>query len=416
MRNTGYIILGLALSSTFVAAVAQEATPRESTIYTFSGSEFPEGASAYGGLVIGPGGVLYGTTEQGGVTTSQCPVSPPTGGCGTVYQLTPPSGSSKRWTETTLYAFGSEINDGYYPYASLTMGPDGVLYGTTQFGGLHGCGTVFQLLPPVSPGVVWTESALYNFGGGVDGCSPTSALALDSNGVLYGTTLGGGGNGQPGIVFSLTPPTWDELILHTFTGQNGDGSYPYAGVVIGAGGVLYGTTDQGGSLNYGTVYALTPPSPQQGLWTETIVHSFTGYSGDGAGIFDVPTLGTGGLLYVTASGGGANGLGTVIQLTPPSAPGGNWKEKTIYSFTGGTGGNDHSPSSGVTLGPNGVLYGATSEGEVFELKPPLHPQGNWREVFTVLVPGGNYSPLALDSNGTLYGTGTDPSSAFKVVP
>ena len=80
-----------------------------------------------------------------------------------------------------------------------------------------------------------------------------------SDGVLFSTTSGGGTRGDYGTIFALQPPAspggpWTEIVLHRFTGS--DGASPYAGVVIG-GGVLYGTTNFGGSTNDGTVFSLT---------------------------------------------------------------------------------------------------------------------------------------------------------------
>jgi hypothetical protein len=132
------------------------------------------------------------------------------------------------------------------------VGPGGVLYGTTSTGGSGncegvldnlGCGAVFELTPPAAPGAAWTEIVIYNFtAANGDGAFPVTGVVLGKNGVLYGTTGSGGAiSGSPcsffgiiagcGILYELTPPAspggpWTETILHSFTGQNGDGGIP----------------------------------------------------------------------------------------------------------------------------------------------------------------------------------------------
>lgn len=162
-----------------------------------------------------------------------------------------------------LYSFrGSSSGpsvDGANPVSKLVVGANGVLFGTTQDGGAAGAGTIFSLTPPASPGGKWTEVVIYNFqtdfSGKGDGTYPSAAVVIGSGGVLYGTTIYGGNNSfcsgvGCGTVFSLTPPAspsgqWTETVLHVFSGS--DGAYPYGDVVIGNGGVLYGTTEFGGA-------------------------------------------------------------------------------------------------------------------------------------------------------------------------
>ena len=103
--------------------------------------------------------------------------------------------------EQVLYSFGGG-SDGAYPHASLIFGSKGELYGTTEFGGASGLGTVFQLSPPTSSGGNWTETVLHNFGSGSDGAEPFAALILGSKGELYGTTEEGGASGK-GTVFKI---------------------------------------------------------------------------------------------------------------------------------------------------------------------------------------------------------------------
>jgi uncharacterized repeat protein (TIGR03803 family) len=132
-------------------------------------------------------------------------------GCGVVFELTPPSASGGAWTETVIYSFTGVNGDGAYPAASVLLDKSGILYGTTTSGGqvtpacTSGCGTVFQLTPPTIPGGIWTETVLHGFTGqNGDGSIPMAGLTETSSGVLYGTASAGGTAGK-GTVFSVTP-------------------------------------------------------------------------------------------------------------------------------------------------------------------------------------------------------------------
>jgi uncharacterized repeat protein (TIGR03803 family) len=253
------VALGFRIGS--VIALVPPAAPggnwTEHEIYPFG---FTQGEWPFTG-VISDGGSLFGTTFYGGDEYCQC---------GTVYELTS-STPGTAWTETTIHTFTYTGADGGGSQAALTVGSGGVLYGTTQFGGSgsceygsgSGCGTVFQLTPPVTPGGAWTESVIYSFtGANGDGTDPSASVVVGNNGVLYGTTQGGGSTGF-GTVFKLVPPTaldgpWTETILHSFSDQNGDGATPLAGLALSSTGVLYGTTSAGGTAGKGTVFAIAP--------------------------------------------------------------------------------------------------------------------------------------------------------------
>ncbi len=320
------------------------------------------------------------------------------------------------------------------PYAGVTIGEGGVLYGTTSIGGSAGFGTVFSLSPPTTPGGEWRETVLHNFAGfPTDGQNP-GGLVISPHGVLYGATYSGGSSNL-GTVFALTPPvdpntSWIETVLHNFTGAPADGSDPYGALAIGADGTLYGTALSGGSsLLYGAVFSLTPPSSPYGEWKEAILHSFS--SSDGFAPSSSLAIGEGGVLYGTTQNGGhapckgvGLGCGVVFSLTPPASPGAPWTEAVLHEFTGMPDGAV--PGAGVAIGRGGVLYGTTENGgsvpcggnlgcgTVFAVTPPTSPGGTWTE--TVLYSFG-YSGKALgvDAQGTLaigrgevlYGTTTD---------
>jgi uncharacterized repeat protein (TIGR03803 family) len=216
-----------------------------------------------------------------------------------------------------------------------------------------------------------------------------------------------------GTVFKLAPPAksggaWTETVLYSFKGGT-DGSNPASGVIFD-GTSLVGTTALGGSSSFGTVYELTPPKTAKGVWTESILYNFKGLS-DGGKPYGGLVLKTKSL-YGTTLDGGPSSQGEVFELTPPVTAGGAWTESVIYGFTGGNDGGK--PYSSVIFGKTGVLYGTTGlggkggYGTVFQLTPPKTGTV-WAESVLYSFGGGpdgsypRYGVIA-DTTGNLYGT------------
>jgi uncharacterized repeat protein (TIGR03803 family) len=387
---------------------AQTSSATFFTLHAFAG--YPtDGFYLRSGVAIGPDGVLYGTTVEGGKLRSG----------GTAFSLTPPASPEGAWTES-IYSFRGGKR-GANPYGGLAIDGAGVLYGTTANGGISNGGTVFSLIPPSSPGGSWAETVIYTFKGGGDGGAPEAAVAIGSSGVLYGTTVGGGDSGN-GTVFSLAPPSpparaWTESILYSFTGGS-DGGTPASSLLIGSGGVLYGATSWGGTgtcvsdgIGCGTVFSLSPPASLGGSWTEKVLYSFGG--SDGFSPSGPVTIGSGGVLYGTTTEGGPSGTGTVFSLTPPAHLGGAWAEAVLCGFGDSTEGTF--PVGGVVIGSGGVLFGTTKEGggsnqgTVFSLTPPASPGSPWTETVLYNFTGGSdggepLAGVAIDNSGVLYGT------------
>jgi uncharacterized repeat protein (TIGR03803 family) len=297
-----------------------------------------DGAYPVGSLIRYQGN-LYGTTVEGGTDNIY----------GTVFEL---KHTTKGWTETILHSFGAS-GDGSQPYCALTVDSAGNLYGTTNVGGAYSKGTVFELTAS------GTESVLWSFGNGMDGANPIAGVIRDAAGNLYGTTEYGGAFGY-GTVFKLTP-SGTETILHSFDLNAADGAYPLARLVLYRGN-LYGTTVNGGAYVEGTVFEVTPSgtetilhsfanndidgiNPYAGLvlykgnfygttvagggtgsvagivfemtpsGTETILHVFAG-SPDGAFPWGGVVFDKSGNLYGATLSGGANSFGAVFKLTP----------------------------------------------------------------------------------------------------
>jgi len=302
-------------------------TGTETLLYSFGSGT--DGANPYAGL-INVKGTLYGTTYGGG-----------SDGNGTVFSFNLNSGG-----QTLLYSFVSGM-DGENPYADL-VNFKGTVYGTTEYGGAYGKGTIFSVNLQTG-----AETVLHSFGSGTDGWAPYAGL-INVKGNLYGTTGVGGGSGCDGggcgTVFSFNPKTGHEKVLHSF-GKGTDGSYVLAGL-IDVDGTLYGTTAAGGVYGegYGTVFSFDLKTK-----TEKVLHSF-GSGSDGqspfAGLIDV-----GGKLYGTTWDGGAYGYGTVFSLNPETKA-----EKVLHSFGSGTDGK--SPCADL-IDVKGTLYSTTGAGGTY---------------------------------------------------
>ena len=152
---------------------------------------------------------------------------------------------------------------------------------------------------------------------------------------------------------------------------------------------FYGVTHVGGANGRGTVFQLTPPG-SGGDWSETILYSFTG-SGDAAFPSSDLVMDEAGNLYGTALVGGVNDLGAVYQLSPPANEGEDWTETVIFSFSGPDG---TLPFGRLQFDQNGPLYGTTDGGgalqggTVFQLMPPAQAGTSWTENVLFNFSGG----------------------------
>jgi uncharacterized repeat protein (TIGR03803 family) len=327
-------------------------------------------------------------------------------------------------TYTVLHNFTSG-EDGSLPRSTLTMDRAGNLYGTAG-------NTVFRM---IHRGEGWLFNPLYNSPGGAYGNDYNSAVTIGPDGNLYGTTSAGGYSGGLcvefgcGIVYRLRPPAasspavfppWSETVLHAFLGEPADGNSPmYGALAFDPAGNLYGTTQSGGSANWGTVFELTPTN---GAWRETTLLNFSYQEGSNG---QAPQSGViidqAGNLYGTTVEGG-EGVGVVYELSP--TPNG-WVETVLHSFAAGNDGD--SPYGGVIMDQAGNLYGATYTGGtghggvVYELSP-----GNAGWTYQILynlsgppIGGGPFATLTLDAAGNLYGTtnsdgANDAGMVFKL--
>lgn len=276
----------------------------KTTLWSFGQYQNNDGRGpGYGDLIFDSAGNVYGTTEEGGAT--QPPCGP---GCGTVYML---SRSQASWSETLIYEFAN--GPGFHPFAGVSFGADGNLYGTAPYGGSGESGLAYEL---ASSGGSWWPTILHNFSFTADGATPSAGLVSDSAGNLYGAT-GTGGAERGGTVFELSPTAsgWSLQVLYSFAFP----AHPWANLTMDAAGNLYGTTLSGGSFAHGNVFKLTRAGNS---WTYTSLYDFTGGS-DGGSPYGAVALDAAGNLYGTAESGGSNtgdcfatfGCGVVWQIT-----------------------------------------------------------------------------------------------------
>jgi uncharacterized repeat protein (TIGR03803 family) len=361
----------------------------------------------YSQVVLDQSGNIYGAGAGGGAY-----------GQGAVFELSPDG--SGAWIENILYNFGeSGKADGSYPYGPVTLGIDGIIYGTTTEGGAFGYGSLYSL---TLGSAGWKEAILHNFGHTDPIAGPSSNLTQDATGNLYGeagrfqlskgkdgwvfrlicfqksgngdvcsgndydgTTLGpkahlfsaglGGTHGVGNVYEAVpTPGGWDAMTLFNFGSSQYDGQVPAHGpLVADRFGNIYGATFAGGlnncgNGNCGTIYKLA--RQPDGQWKETILFNFgsgsTGFNPIGGVILDK----AGNLYGTTGYGGGACGCGVAYRLSPNQN--GTWTYAVLHAFDGFDGAL---PYSSLTMDSKGNLYGTTvgsgpyGGGVVFEITP-----------------------------------------------
>jgi uncharacterized repeat protein (TIGR03803 family) len=292
------------------------------TLHSFNGGD---GRSPEATLVQGSDGNFYGTTALGGAHFK-----------GTVFKID--------WTGslTTLHSFSGSPGDGAVPVAGLVQGTNGNFYGTTAFGGAFFQGTVFRM---TSSGAI---TVLHSFNSFLsEGAVPIAGLVQGSDGNFYGTTALGGAHFK-GTVFKIDA-TGSLTTLHSFSGSPSDGATPVAALVQGSDGNFYGTTASGGAHFQGTVFRISPAGAL------TVLHSFSGYPGEGAVPFARLVQGSDGNFYGTTALGGAHFKGTVFNIDATGSL------TTLHSFSGSPG-EGANPVAGLVQGSDGNFYGTTALG------------------------------------------------------
>ncbi|HVU07911.1 MAG TPA: choice-of-anchor tandem repeat GloVer-containing protein [Verrucomicrobiae bacterium] len=319
-----------------------------SNLFSFTGTngKYP-GANPAAGLVSDTKGNFYGTTQSGGAN-----------GLGTIFQF------NTNGTFVSLVSFTGTNGafPGANPAGGLTLGTNGQLYGTTQFGGTNdlenfGDGTVFAL------NTNGTFTSLISFSGTngtFPGANPTSGLILGTNNLFYGTTYSGGTNDAAnygdGTIFQMNSAGGFNTL---FSFNTTNGANPRAGLTLGTDNNFYGTTYSGGQLMFGTIFKITTAGKF------TLLFSFN--NTNGANPYGDLSQSLDGNLYGTTQLGGTNHYGTIFLA------GLNGSLTSLFAFSGTNG--DY-PAAGLTQGVDGNLYGTTAsgttspQGTIFRFTPP----------------------------------------------
>ena len=323
-----------------------------SSLYSFLGGS--EGNSP-NGVIVGPGGALYGAA-QGGVQTCG---KDGTSYCGLIYEARPgPTAGANAlcgWNVTNIYQFTS--NTDAWNGTVSTFDSAGNLYGFSPIGGAGGEGAVFELLPS---GGGWTEKILYSFPQDNSAGTVPNSLLLGQDGNLYGTAEYGG-NGY-GVVFQLVQSGsgWTENILHAFTDTT-DGTQP-AGLVQSPSGEIYGFSICDGYAGsyctiywdyYGLVFSL---QPSDSGWTFNVIYNNSGDCNEWRNLINGLAFDAAGNLYLAEGGDDAqcdwrgcyfNHCGLIKGLGSPPLVSGNanifWNltsdpKGNLYGTTGSCGG------------------------------------------------------------------------------
>jgi uncharacterized repeat protein (TIGR03803 family) len=256
---------------------------------------------------------------------------------------------------TLLHDFGGGEPNGALPYTGVTEGPDGYLYGTSHVGGTRNKGTIYRIAKDGTD-----YSVIHNFNDN-DGENPQGALVVGADGLLYGTTLVGGAQDR-GAIYRISTSGAFELLysfprLGALNGQllatNATGANPKAGLMLSAlDGNFYGTALQGGAEGNGTLFRMTPAGDV------SVVHAFTGPSLGGSQPFARVTQDAAGNLYGTTSSGGYLRGGSVWRIAPDGA------FTMLHGFSG-EGALGAAPLSNVLLAHDTIYFAGYADSDIW---------------------------------------------------
>ncbi len=379
------------------------------------------GTQPFGALCFGPNDHLYGTTTNGGANWD-----------GTIFEY------DIALNQLTKRADFNEPVTGGVTFSGMVLADDNMFYGAAFLGGANGVGTIYQFDPSTN-----TLTKKQDFTGTDHGSLPLRTPVL-YDGKLYGAAIAGGANSM-GVIYEYDPSFDTFTNIYDFAGGT-DGAGPNSTMTV-VGSLLYGTTTGGGVNGNGTIYEFDPS-----LGTVSFVASFTEAT-TGTGDVNIMTLATDGYLYGTTEHGGANDMGTLFQFDPagPSlttmftfdgtsgstpksgltlASNGKLYGSTAQGGTGGSGlifsydyGIDFMstrvelnlssagayPEAGATKYYDGKLYGMTTKGGSFsggvlyEFNPAINAYNVAYEFGDVGDGANPAGQLLLHPNGLMYG-------------
>ena len=323
---------------------------------------------------------------------------PPTMGvllCASAFLLSSFNSLARADTETNIHDFGG--SDGANPVGRLVAAGDGTFYGAAQFGGATGLGCVFKITES------GTETVLHNFGNGTpqsDGLEPAAGVIVGKDGMLYGTTTGGGADGF-GTVYKMTP-AGVVTILHSFAGTT-DGAIPETPLTFGKDGRLYGTTSADSEYENsgdGTVFSMNTDG------SNYIVQCRFATMANVRGTLTLAP-GSSTALYGTASTYGGAGEGALFSIIPGTADG-SGALKVLHTFSDGSVAYDGSyPNGALIVDTAGNIYGTTFTGGANDNGTAYKYASTGAYTVLYSFDDLNYLPaggLILGSDGNFYGT------------
>ncbi len=333
--------------------------------FTAATGSFPQG-----NIMEASNGKLYGMTPSGG-----------TNGAGVLFEYDP---ATFVFTKKVDFAAGL----GTTPRGDLVEASNNKLYGLTSGGGANSVGVLFEYIPGGSSIVNKVD-----FSSASTGSNPNGSLVVAGNGKLYGMTSNGGSS-SAGTLFEYIAGS--TVVNKLFDLSTSIAANPQGALVQAANGNLYGLGFNGGTANEGTVFEFNPS-----LNTLTLKFQFS-YAVTGGNPLSNLINGPGGKLYGMTPYGGPVGFGALFEYVP----GGITVTKRLDFSNSSSGSN---PQGGLTLGPNGLLYGLASNGGdnssgiLFEYDPV---GASYQKKFDFdLVPTGAYptGALVVAANGKMYG-------------
>jgi uncharacterized repeat protein (TIGR03803 family) len=367
------------------------------SLYSFAGGTDGAGPT---NLISDTAGNLYGVSNVGGAgTAAACTYNGTQVGCGTVFELQPPAVGEHAWHEVVLHAFSGN-DDGFAPSGLAIF--DGKLYGFTWGGSGScngGCGTVYELTPPGAGKDEWNYKRLHSFSGHAAANGPFGNPLIERSGSIYGIAYTGGPTapagcapfGGCGEVFKLAPPAfgvtdWTKSTVWAFDGLNGTGGFN--SLSIDSEGNIYGMTNEGGNsaancpppagapAGCGVAFKLEPSHFGNDQWTQQILWNFSGDADSGYPADSALAMQRSGNLIATTSGTNNAGLGqygAIAQLVRPEAHETAWKERTLFTFANDANG---AVPVGAVVAHKGSWYGTTygysgvaAAGTVYRITP-----------------------------------------------
>jgi len=429
-NRIAYLAAAAALAVACLGSVARASEPSDeatfTTLYSFEAPAPVTFTSLLGSQpdttpVIGPGGDIYGMTMVGGQF-----------GNGVIYRF-----DRNKHQYTVLHTFSAldangNNEDGAIPGNALTAGPGGVFYGTAQFGGMNGSGTIFKITTKGDFTVLHTFSALDANGHNQDGASPLRNVVIGKDGKLYGTNRWGGQNtctftsNGCGVTWVMDQTGRNFKVLHHFTTAEGHG----ASLIQGSDGFFYGCTVWPAAVDFpsGVLYRLTREGHFQVLYTFSQTNP-SGQNMDGADSYEPLVETKRGVFYGAAYYGGTNGNGVVFRYSVVN-PG---VVEVVHDFSAlnaaGQNWDGAAPDGPLTVGPHGILYsnanggGENGSGVIYSVRENGHFEVLHAFTATDPITGANYDGalpddgLVLDGNKLIgvavYGGNGSPAGYYN---